>query len=191
MNIFNFIHSRPENSSFQGSDELRPRSINRYGSIPSGWSSRRLIIKTISTFFYVGYLPFIPGTFASIAAIFLFYFVKDNNFIYILLTLTLIALGFLLTGRAEKIFNKKDAGCIVIDEVSGMLLSLIFIPYDIKLVIMSFVLFRILDTLKPYPLDRLQNLTGSIGIMSDDIVAGLYTNIILQVVLRLVSFKVS
>ena len=149
------------------------------------------IIKTLSTFFYVGYLPFIPGTFASIAAVFLFYFVKDNNFLYILLTLTLIALGFLLAGRAEKIFNKKDAGCIVIDEVSGMLLSLIFIPYDIKLVIIAFILFRILDTLKPYPLDRLQNLTGSIGIMGDDIVAGLYANAILQVVLRLISLRAS
>lgn len=79
----------------------------------------------------------------------------------------------------------------MIDEVSGMLLSLIFLPYDIKLVIIAFILFRILDTLKPYPLGRLQNLAGSIGIMSDDIVAGLYTNIILQVVLRLVSFKAS
>jgi len=96
-----------------------------------------------------------------------------------------------LSGRAEKIFNKKDAGCIVIDEVSGMLLSLIFIPYDIKLVILAFILFRILDALKPFPLDRLQSLNGSIGIMSDDIVAGLYTNIILQVALRLVSFKTS
>ncbi len=149
------------------------------------------IIKTLSTFFYVGYLPFIPGTFGSIAGIFLFYLVKDNNFIYILLTLALIILGFLLTGRAEKIFNKKDAGCIVIDEVSGMLLSLIFIPYDIKLVIVAFILFRILDTLKAFPSSRLQNLTGSIGIMSDDIVAGLYTNIILQIALRLISFKAS
>src|SRR3989338_400529 len=102
------------------------------------------IIKTLSTFFYVGYLPFIPGTFASIAAILPFYFVKDNNFIYVLLTLTLISLGFLLTGRAEKIFNKKDAGCIVIDEVSGMLLTFIFIPYDLRLVIIAFILFRIL-----------------------------------------------
>ncbi|MDP3731917.1 MAG: phosphatidylglycerophosphatase A [Candidatus Omnitrophota bacterium] len=149
------------------------------------------ITKTLSTFFYVGYLPLIPGTFGSIAGIFLFYLVKDNNFIYIFLTLTLIILGFLLTGKAEKIFNKKDAGCIVIDEVSGMLLSLIFIPYDIKLVIIAFILFRILDTLKAFPSGRLQNLTGSIGIMSDDIVAGLYTNIILQIVLRLVSFKAS
>lgn len=110
---------------------------------------------------------------------------------HIVLTLTLIIIGLLITGRAEEIFNKKDAGCIVIDEVSGMLLSLLFIPYDIRLVIIAFILFRILDTLKPYPSDRLQNLKGSWGVMSDDIVAGLYTNIILQVVLRLVSFKVS
>lgn len=149
------------------------------------------IIKIISTFFYIGYLPFIPGTFASIAAIFLFYLVKDNSCVHILLTLTLIILGFIVAGRAEKIFNRKDARCIVIDEVGGMLLALIFIPYDIKLVITAFILFRILDTLKPYPSYRLENLAGSIGIMSDDIVAACYTNIILQVVLRFVSFKTS
>lgn len=87
--------------------------------------------------------------------------------------------------------NKKDAKCIVIDEVGGMLLSLIFIPHDIKLVIIAFLLFRILDMLKPYPIDALQNLKGSAGIMSDDLVAGLYTNIILQVVLRFTSLRTS
>jgi len=151
----------------------------------------KLVIKTLSTFFYVGYLPLIPGTFGSIAGVFLFYCVKDNSFMQILLTLTLIILGFLVSGRAEKIFNKKDARCIVIDEVSGMLLALIFIPYDIKLLILAFILFRILDTLKPYPAGRLENLPASIGIMGDDIVAGLYANVILQVVLRLISFRAS
>ena len=150
-----------------------------------------IIIKTLSTFFYVGYLPFIPGTFGSIAGAFLFYFAKDNSFIQISLTLTLIILGFLISGRAEKLFNKKDARRIVIDEVSGMLLALIFIPYDIKLVILAFILFRILDTLKPYPAARLENLPGSTGIMGDDIVAGLYANVILQVALRLISFRAS
>lgn len=116
--------------------------------------------------------------------IFLFYLVKDKSFIYILLTLSLIILGFLVAGSAERIFNKKDAKSIVIDEVSGMLLSFILIPYNIKLVSISFVLFRILDALKPYPADRLQNLKGSAGIMGDDIVAGFYTNIILQILLR-------
>lgn len=152
---------------------------------------RNLIIKTLSTFFYVGYLPFIPGTFASIAGILLIYLLKDSGFLYILFTAVLIILGFLISGKAEKIFNQKDAKFIVIDEVSGMLLGLLFIPYDIKLIVMGFILFRILDAFKAYPSDRLQRLAGSIGIMSDDIVAGLYTNIILQVVSRLVSLRAS
>lgn len=142
-------------------------------------------LKLISTFFYVGYLTPIPGTYASITGIFLYYLVRGNNFILLLLTLLLTILGFFVAGRAEKIFNKKDARCIVIDEVSGMLLALLFIPCDLRLIIAAFFLFRLLDTLKPYPAGRLQNLHGSIGIMSDDLVAGLYANIILQVVLIL------
>jgi phosphatidylglycerophosphatase A len=149
------------------------------------------ISKTLSTFFYVGYLPFIPGTFGSIAGIFLYFLIKSNCAAHVLLTLILIIIGFLVSGRAEKLFNKMDPKYVVIDEVSGMLLGLLFIPYGIKLVIIAFVLFRILDTLKPFPAGRLERLHGSMGIMSDDIIAGIYTNIILQVVLRLASFKIS
>jgi len=152
---------------------------------------RKHIVKVLSTFLYLGYLPFIPGTFASIAGILLFYLIKGNIFIYTLFTLLFILLGLLVTGEAEKIFHQKDARYIVIDEVSGMLLALIFIPYDTRLVIIAFVLFRILDAMKPYPAGKLHNLRGSIGIMGDDIVAGVYTNIILQLVLRLASFKTS
>lgn len=148
-----------------------------------------LLVIVLSTFFYVGYLPFIPGTFGSAAGILLFYLIKCNIAFYTLFTLIMVILGFSVAGRAEKIFNKKDARCIVIDEVSGMLLSFIFLPYDIKLVIMGFILFRILDSLKPYPASQVEKLKGGIGIMSDDIIAGLYTNLILQVVLRLASFK--
>ena len=150
-----------------------------------------IIILALSSFFYIGYLPFIPGTFGSIAGILLFYLIKDSAVIYALFTCICIIIGFLVTGEAERILNKKDARCIVIDEVVGILLSFIFIPFDYKLVIIGFLLFRILDSLKPYPAGRLQNLKGSLGIMSDDIIAGLYTNIILQVVLRLVSFRTS
>jgi phosphatidylglycerophosphatase A len=150
---------------------------------------RNFIVKTLSTFFYVGYLPLIPGTFASIAGIVLFYLVRESCFLQILLTLFLIILGFFISGKAEKVFAAKDSRFIVIDEVSGMLLSLLFIPYDIKLIVMAFILFRILDTFKPYPADKLQNLSGSAGIMSDDILAGLYTNIILQVVARFASLR--
>ena len=147
------------------------------------------MIKILSTFFYIGYLPLIPGTFASIAGVFLFYFLKDNLLIYIFSILFLLLIGILVGERAEEVFQRKDCPFIVIDEVLGMLLSLIFIPYDIKLVIIAFVIFRILDTLKPYPASMLQNLKGGIGIMGDDIVAGLYTNIILQLALRLAVFS--
>lgn len=143
------------------------------------------LIKLITTFFYVGYLPFIPGTFGSLAGIFLFYILKNNALTYILVTFVLMVMGFLSAGRAEKIFNTRDSRHIVLDEVVGMLLGLLFLPYDMKLVVSGFFLFRLLDTLKPYPAGSIQRLHGSLGIMGDDIVAGIYTNFILQIVSRL------
>jgi len=102
-----------------------------------------------------------------------------------------VFLGFLVSGKAEKLFQRKDPPFVVIDEVSGMLLSLLFIPFDSRFAILAFILFRLFDAFKPYPIDKLQNLKGSLGIMCDDLVAGLYTNIVLQIVFRLVSFKAS
>ncbi|MBM3255327.1 MAG: phosphatidylglycerophosphatase A [Candidatus Omnitrophica bacterium] len=151
---------------------------------------RDRIIISLSTFFGVGSLP-LPGTAASLLGVFIFYLVKGNSSLHLGLTLFLILSGLLLAGKAEKIAGKKDAGCIVIDEVSGMLLSLLFLPYDIRIVIIGFLLFRILDTLKPYPADRLQSLPGGTGIMSDDIIAAIYANIILQFVFRLASFRMA
>jgi phosphatidylglycerophosphatase A len=152
---------------------------------------RNFVLKIISTFFYIGYLPFIPGTFASVVGLFLFFLVKDSVLVYLSLTLILVVLGFWVSSKAEKIFQKKDPRYIVIDEVAGMFFSLMFIPYDLKLFIAAFVLFRILDALKPYPADTLQRLKGGVGIMTDDIIAGLYTNLILQVTLRLISLRAS
>jgi phosphatidylglycerophosphatase A len=154
-------------------------------------SFRKFIIVTISTFFYVGYLPFIPGTFGSLAGLLLVYLIKGNIIFYVLVTLALLNLGFLVTTEAEEILGRKDARPIVIDEVCGMLIAFLFVPCDIQLVIIGFFIFRLLDTVKPPPSDRLERLKGAIGVMSDDIVAGIYTNIILQVVLRLATFRIS
>ncbi len=153
---------------------------------------REFFIKITSTFFYVGYLPLIPGTFGSLAGVFLLYLVTSSPLTYPLLPLRFSCLGCLVSGQAEKYYKKKDPRYVVIDEVSGMLLALGFLPvYDLKIIIIAFFLFRILDTLKAYPAGRLQEIKGSAGIMSDDLVAGLYTNIILQVVLRFASCKTS
>jgi len=151
----------------------------------------KFFVKLISTFFFFGYLPLIPGTFASLLGILLFYFLKDNFFLYLFVTITITILGFLVGSLAEEIFKRKDPPIVVIDEVSGMLLSLVFIPFKFSWVIAAFVLFRILDIAKPYPAWRLQQFKGSLGIMADDLVAAVYTNIILQIVLRLASFKIS
>lgn len=152
---------------------------------------RQTIVKTIGTFFYVGYLPFMPGTFASLAALGVFYLVKDQGSVYLITAGCFIILGFFVSGEAEKIFKKKDHRSIVIDEVSGMLLSLAFVPYKFKLAIIAFFVFRLMDTLKPYPANRLQNLKGGWGVMGDDIVAAVYTNIVLQIAARLTSFIAS
>lgn len=152
---------------------------------------RNRIINIITTFFYVGYLPFIPGTFGSLAGIGVYYLIKSSIVIYILIILVLAVLGFLAAGQAGRMFNTKDPRYVVIDEVVGMLLSLLFLPYDLKVVIMGFFVFRLMDTLKPYPISIIERLKGAKGIMGDDIIAGIYTNIILQAVLRMVSFTAS
>jgi len=148
--------------------------------------------KIISTFFYIGYFPLVPGTFASAVAVLIFYFIKDNPVITASFTLVLIVLGFIFTSGAEKVFRMKDPKYVVIDEVAGMSLSLLFLPYyDIKVFAIGFILFRILDTLKPFPAARLEDLKGSAGIMCDDLIAGIYANIILQCVFRFTSFIAS
>ncbi len=154
---------------------------------------RNRIVSIITTFFYVGYLPFIPGTFGSLAGIGVYYLIKDSIVAYILVVSFLAVLGFLSAGQAEKVFNTKDPKYVVIDEVVGMLLSLLFFPlqHDFKVVIMGFFVFRLMDTLKPYPIGLIERLHGGKGIMGDDIMAGIYTNIVLQSVLRLVSFTAS
>jgi len=142
------------------------------------------LAKIIATFFYIGYLPFMPGTFGSAAALLLYIFLKPGPLAQYAFLALFLSLGFYFSGKAEKQFNSKDPKYIVIDEVAGMFLTFLFIPFDFKLLLIGFLLFRVLDTVKPYPADRLQNINGSAGIMLDDIVAGLYANIILQFLSR-------
>ncbi|MBU1726323.1 MAG: phosphatidylglycerophosphatase A [Candidatus Omnitrophica bacterium] len=149
------------------------------------------VILSITSCFGLGFLPFIPGTFGSLAGLFLYYLLRYNTGIHLLVTILILLLGFFLSGVSERILNKKDARCIVIDEVGGMLISFLFLPYDIKFLIIGFFLFRLFDCLKPYPVGRLERLKGGIGVMSDDIIAGIYANIVLQLVFRLASFKIS
>ncbi len=142
------------------------------------------LARLITTFFGVGYLPFFPGTFGSAAALLLFLCWKPGVAAQCVFLAVSLLLGFALSGKAEKSFARKDPKYIVIDEVAGMFLTLLFVPLNFKLLLIGFLLFRILDTVKPFPADRIQDLHGSAGIMLDDVVAGIYANLILQFLSR-------
>ena len=152
---------------------------------------RNFLIKTISSFFYVGYLPVIPGTFASIAASAIIWLLKGHPTVYVLVTIIITVAGFIVSAKAEKLFGKKDAECIVIDEIAGMFLSILFLPINTVTLFCAFVLFRGFDAAKIYPADILHKSDGAGGVMADDIVAGIYTNLVLQFVLRWPSCRIS
>jgi phosphatidylglycerophosphatase A len=88
-----------------------------------------------------------------------------------------------MSGEAEKVFNKKDSGLIVIDEMAGFLVALFLIPWSVKSVVIGFFLFRLIDIAKPFPIRILESkLPGGWGVVGDDLLAGIYVNTILRVI---------
>ncbi len=152
---------------------------------------RFFLIKLIGTFFGVGYLPLIPGTFGTLAGLGVYYIFGSNPGVFLFLVVAVTAVGFLISGASVKAFGKKDPRPVVIDEVSGILISLIGLPFTLQWAIAAFLLFRIFDSVKPYPVNSAENIGGGLGIMCDDIVAGLYTSLLLQGVARLAAARVS
>jgi phosphatidylglycerophosphatase A len=135
----------------------------------------------IVTLFGIGYAPLLGGTFASAAAVAIFLFIKNQIYFFIFTIISVIlALG--LCGRAEKIFDEKDCKKIVIDDFSGMLVALLFLPCELRFALSAFLLFRTFDAFKVPPIDKIEKLPGAKGIVGDDLLAGLFSLIILQTV---------
>ena len=142
----------------------------------------RRLIKMITSFFYIGHSPFMPGTLGSLAGLLIYFVVKDKLPIYTFSLLFLFALGILFSSEAERIYKRKDAQMIVIDEACGMMLSLFLVPYSFWIMMLGFALFRVFDILKPPPAKAIEKFSGAFGIMFDDIIAAIYTNFILQII---------
>jgi phosphatidylglycerophosphatase A len=141
-----------------------------------------LFLKYIATLGPVGYIPFAPGTFGSLVAFSLFILLRPSLFFHIIVLLFLIPIGVISSHYTEMLLNDKDSRHIVIDEFCGFFLSVLFIPLNTGYAIAAFFLFRFFDILKPFPIRKLgSTLSGGKGIMIDDIIAALYTNIILQI----------
>ncbi len=143
----------------------------------------RLIV-AIATGMYSGLIPKAPGTWGSLFALLPWYFCRNLSlYHYLILLISLFILGFFSAGSAEKILDQPDPGCIVIDEILGMFITLTLAPNHPAAWITGFLLFRFFDIVKPFPVSWLDtHLHGGIGIMMDDVVAGLYALICLQVI---------
>ena len=140
-----------------------------------------VLLKYIATLGFIGYLPFAPGTFGSLFAFALFILLKPTIFIHIIILVFIIPIGIISSHYAERLLNDKDSKHIVIDEFCGYLLSVLFIPFSTVPALIAFFLFRFFDILKPFPIRKLDSISGGKGIMADDIVAALYTNLIIHI----------
>lgn len=150
----------------------------------------RTVVKLLTTFFYMGEVPFASGTVASFAGLLLFLSLSGHPLVSAVIFILLFLFGFLLAGQAEKIFGKKDPGEVVIDEVCGIFIVFFMIPIHWITIVSGFLLYRLFDIVKPFPARSLERLQGSYGIMLDDIMSAIYTNLVLQLCLKTKLFTI-
>lgn len=140
----------------------------------------------VATALGVGYVPFAPGTFGSLAGLVVFVAVRaaaqaaGMPWLELLAILVVFLLGAWAATAAESHFGHIDPGPVVIDEVLGMLVTLALVPVSVTGAVVGFVLFRIFDVIKPPPCNRLEALPGGWGVMSDDLMAAIYAWICVQ-----------
>jgi phosphatidylglycerophosphatase A len=141
----------------------------------------RTILKSIAVLGFIGYLPLAPGTFASLFGLACFVLLKPSLPVHLLLVAAVTIVGTVASGVAERMLNEKDSSHIVIDEFAGYTLSVLLLPPTLPYLIAAFLLFRFFDILKPPPIGWIEKtFPGGAGVMADDLLAGIYTNVLLQ-----------
>lgn len=191
----------------ESSDELNPPEVTgeAVASLPQERRSAKDYLALVIATCGVGYLPLAPGTWGSLLAVGAYCYVSasllggsidtpeiiDANKFIIgqLIAIVLITIvGVWAGSRTERLSVSKDPGKVVIDEVAGQLIALLPLPLTRGqpiMLLVAFLLFRFFDIVKPYPARRLEGLHGGLGIMLDDIVAGVYAAVVVAVALAL------
>jgi len=147
------------------------------------------LINTLSSFFYIGYIPGAPGTWASLLAVMIWLLLPVQSIVVQILIVSLAFLvGIYVSGLSEVNSGIVDPSFVVIDEVAGMWLALLLLPrlpypHYLTIVLLAFVVFRILDITKIFPINKLEQMSGGFGIMMDDIAAGLLTAISINLII--------
>lgn len=148
----------------------------------------KTIYKLTATALGAGYSPFAPGTMGAIVGCITLWLFEKYNLIsststpllFIGLIVITTILGIIATDKLEVDWGK-DPSKVVLDEVVGMWITMMFVPFSFLNVLIGFGLFRFFDIAKPLGIRKLESLKGGVGVMSDDILAGIYSNIILQI----------
>ncbi len=145
----------------------------------------------ISTLFGTGYFPKMPGTAGTLIAALVYLLLpvklfssRENNVIFLICVLTLSLISVFFISKAEKKLGH-DNNKIVLDEFLGYFIAVVFLPKTVLIAIFAFILFRFFDIFKPEPVNILQKLSAGWGVMADDLMAGVYTNISLQILIRI------
>ena len=143
-----------------------------------------LLIKAFVTVFGIGYIRIAPGTFGSLFAILVWY--TSIKFINIYLFYVIIIIAFIFSFKAINIYlrneNKDDPSEVVVDEFIGQSLPLIFLlQFNVYEVLLAFSSFRLFDIFKIYPVNKVENIKGANGVIMDDVVAGIYSLIIIMI----------
>jgi len=149
------------------------------------------IYTILSTVLGIGFIPFMPGTFGTLAAALVYISLPQvwfNYFPYTGITIAAITalffVGVFLTQKAEKKLGH-DAGSIVLDEFVAYFICVLFLPKSYMMAAYTFALFRVFDIAKPQPIRLSQKLKGGWGIMVDDVIAAIFTNVFMQIMIRI------
>ncbi|MGL4209640.1 MAG: phosphatidylglycerophosphatase A family protein [Candidatus Adiutrix sp.] len=144
------------------------------------WSLSRLIY----TGFGLGLAPKAPGTFGTLLGLPLYFLISDwPPFFYLLTTFFIFLIGLKVSNQAEKDLGRHDAPEVVIDEVLGYLVTMFLVPFSLGAMVLGFILFRLFDIFKPWPVSWAdEKIGGGLGVMLDDLLAGVYAFITLHLV---------
>ena len=135
----------------------------------------------IATCGYIGYVPIAPGTFGSAVGLIAYALVRsaDSHVVEAVTIVALFLIGVWSGTEAEHHFGGIDPAPVVMDEVVGMLITLAFLPVNWTGALVGFLVFRLLDVIKPWPAGRFEQLPGGLGVMADDGMAALYGNLVM------------
>jgi phosphatidylglycerophosphatase A len=140
------------------------------------------LARVVATAFGSGYAPFAPGTAGSAVGLLLFWPMAAWRWPWqASASAVLFLVGSLAAGRVARLVGRKDPGLVVVDEVVGQWVTLTALPFTPVTAAVGFLLFRVMDVVKPWPARDLESLPGGWGIMADDVAAGVYAHLVLRV----------